>query len=203
MISGGGSTMLNLARSQSRAGSAQARGYAVALVIASRPCAGVERARELGLPVVVMPGVIPARELDAALAEHRIELVALAGYLQLLELPRIPAWQHRVLNIHPSLLPSFGGPGMYGARVHRAVIGAGCKVSGCTVHFADAQFDTGPIVLQRACEVLDTDTPETLAARVQAEEAAAYPVALSLLAAGRLRVEGRRVVVTGSSGGGT
>src|SRR4029450_5553555 len=100
------------------------------------------------------------------------------------------------MNIHPALLPSFGGKGMYGRRVHEAVLAHGCKVSGCTVHFVDGSYDTGPIVLQRTCPVADDDTPETLAARVFEEEKVAYPEAIRLFAAGRLKIEGRRVRVT-------
>jgi folate-dependent phosphoribosylglycinamide formyltransferase PurN len=97
------------------------------------------------------------------------------------------------MNIHPALLPSFGGKGMYGRRVHQAVLEHGCKVSGCTVHFVDAAYDDGPIIIQRTCPVLDDDTPETLAARVFEEERLAYPEAIRLYQEGRLSVDGRRV----------
>jgi len=100
-----------------------------------------------------------------------------------------------MMNIHPALLPSFGGKGMYGHHVHEAVLAHGCKVSGCTVHFVDGQYDNGPIILQRACPVLDDDTPQTLAARVFEEEKLAYPEAIQLFAQGRLRIDGRRVRV--------
>ena len=93
-----------------------------------------------------------------------MDLICLAGWLCLLDIPA--TYQGRVINIHPALLPSFGGKGMYGRRVHQAVIDQGCKVSGCTVHFVDASYDTGPIVIQRACPVLEDDTAETLAHRV-------------------------------------
>jgi folate-dependent phosphoribosylglycinamide formyltransferase PurN len=99
------------------------------------------------------------------------------------------------MNIHPALLPSFGGKGMFGAKVHEAVINHGCKVSGCTVHFLDNSYDTGPIIIQRACPVLDDDTPATLAHRVFDEEKVAYPEAIRLFQLGKLRVEGRRVRV--------
>jgi folate-dependent phosphoribosylglycinamide formyltransferase PurN len=98
-----------------------------------------------------------------------------------------------VLNIHPALLPSFGGKGMFGRRVHQAVLDHGCKVSGCTVHFVDGTYDTGPIVLQRTCPALDDDTPESLALRVFEQEKIAYPEAIRLFQQGRLKVEGRRV----------
>ena len=97
------------------------------------------------------------------------------------------------MNIHPALLPSFGGKGYYGQKVHQAVLDHGCKVSGCTVHFVDNQYDHGPIILQRTCPVLDDDTPQTLAHRVFEQEKIAYPRAIGLYAAGKLRIDGRRV----------
>jgi phosphoribosylglycinamide formyltransferase-1 len=100
-----------------------------------------------------------------------------------------------VLNIHPSLLPAFGGKGMYGYHVHQAVLAYGTKVTGCTVHFADDTYDTGPIVLQKVVPVQDDDTPDTLAARVYAAECEAYPEAIRLISGGGWRIEGRRVVV--------
>ena len=116
-----------------------------------------------------------------------VDLVCLAGWLCLLEIP--PKYQGRVMNIHPALLPSFGGKGMFGARVHQAVLDHGCKMSGCTVHFVDAGYDTGPIIIQRTCPVLDDDTAETLAHRVFEEEKIAYPQAIRLFQAGRLKVQ--------------
>jgi folate-dependent phosphoribosylglycinamide formyltransferase PurN len=107
---------------------------------------------------------------------------------------RIPDdFRHRVLNIHPALIPAFCGKGFYGHRVHEAVLEYGAKVSGCTVHFADTQYDHGPIVLQRAVPVLDDDTPDTLAARIFEQECEAYPEAIRLFAEGRLKIEGRKV----------
>jgi len=99
------------------------------------------------------------------------------------------------MNIHPALLPSFGGQGMYGARVHQAVLDHGCKVSGCTVHFVDGAFDSGPIILQRTCPVLEDDDAKSLAHRVFEQEKLAYPEAISMFAQGRLKIEGRRVRV--------
>jgi phosphoribosylglycinamide formyltransferase-1 len=185
-ISGGGRTLLNLA-DRIDAGRLDAE---IALVIASRECAGADRALARGLPVVVEPGDIPAARLGALLREARAEWVVLAGYLRLLPIP--PGFEGRVVNIHPALLPAFGGRGMHGERVHRAVLDAGCKVSGCTVHLCDDRYDTGPIILQRACEVRDDDTPETLGARVFDLETEALPDALALLLSGAVDVEGRR-----------
>ena len=97
------------------------------------------------------------------------------------------------MNIHPALLPAFGGKGLYGDRVHQAVLAAGVKITGCTVHFADEQYDHGPIILQKAVPVMDDDTVDSLAARVFAAECTLYPQAIQLFAENRLRVEGRRV----------
>jgi len=180
LISGGGRTLLNLL-DRIEQGSLRAR---IPLVIASVECPGARRARDRGLHVEVLPGVIPADQLAQTLREHKIDWVVLAGYLKML---RIPAgYEHRVLNIHPALLPKYGGKGMFGHHVHEAVIRAGEKESGCTVHFCDAKFDTGPIVLQRRCPVLPNDTPETLAARVFEQECLAYPEALQLVLSGNV-----------------
>jgi folate-dependent phosphoribosylglycinamide formyltransferase PurN len=123
-----------------------------------------------------------------------VDLICLAGWLSLLIIP--PQYAGRIINIHPSLLPSFGGRGMYGHRVHQAVLDAGCKVSGCTVHFVDATYDTGPIIVQRACPVLEADAADELAHRVFEEEKIAYPQAIRLFGQGKLRIEGARVRVS-------
>ncbi len=178
LISGGGRTLLNL-HDHARAGRLPGE---IALVVASAECEGARRARERGLPVEVVVGVIPRARLDTLLREHRIDWVVLAGYLKLVEIPE--RWRGRVVNIHPALLPKFGGPGMYGHRVHEAVLAAGERESGCTVHFADDRYDTGPIILQRRCPVVPGDTPESLAARVFEQECLAYPEALRRLLSG-------------------
>lgn len=172
LLSGGGRTLLNLA-DQIDAGRLDAE---VALVIASRECAGAERARARGFPVEVVPGVIPATQLEHHLRRARIAWVVLAGYLKLVHVP--PAYAGRVVNIHPALLPRHGGRGLYGHRVHEAVLAAGDAESGCTVHLVDAEYDHGPTVLQRRCPVLPGDTPDSLAARVFEQECLAYPEAL-------------------------
>jgi phosphoribosylglycinamide formyltransferase-1 len=118
-------------------------------------------------------------------------LVCLAGFLQLISIPE--DFQGRVMNIHPALIPAFCGKGFYGHHVHEAVLAYGVKITGCTVHFCDNQYDHGPIILQRAVPVLDDDTPDSLAARVFQQECEAYPEAIRLFAEGRLRIEGRRV----------
>jgi formyltetrahydrofolate-dependent phosphoribosylglycinamide formyltransferase len=180
LISGGGRTLVNIASAIARD---ELRATIVS-VIASTDCLGVARARHLGLPVEVIPGVIEPVRLTEAV--HGADWIVLAGYLKLVRVPK--GYQDRIVNIHPALLPSFGGPGMYGHHVHSAVLAAGCKLSGCTVHLVDEHYDRGPIVLQRACPVHDGDTPQTLADRVFELEKSAYVKALSLLIAGRVRV---------------
>ena len=211
LISGSGTTLQNLL-DQIRAGGLAAE---VVGVVSSRPdVLGVKRATDAGVPVTVVERKPVGSRIEdrgssdpphsSLLTPHSFsdrvfqavrplnaDLVCLAGWLHLL---RIPAdFRHRVLNIHPSLLPAFGGRGMYGRHVHEAVLEYGAKVSGCTVHFADDTYDTGSIVVQRAVPVLPTDTPDTLAARVFAAECEAYPDAIRRLAGG-YRVDGRRVV---------
>src|SRR5262249_45083885 len=121
------------------------------------------------------------------------DLVCLAGFLQLLWIPT--DFREKVLNIHPSLIPAFCGKGFYGRHVHEAVLAAGGKVTGCTVDFADNQYDPGPIVLQRVVPVLPDDTPDSLADRVSQQECEAYPEAISYFSQGRLRVQDRKVLL--------
>jgi phosphoribosylglycinamide formyltransferase-1 len=177
LLSGTGRTLLNLCGAIER-GELDAR---VNLVVGSGPCVGLERARERGLGTRVVPGDIPSDRLDELARECGAGWVVLAGYLRLVRIPE--RLRGRVVNIHPALLPEFGGAGMYGPRVHRAVLAAGRAESGCTVHLCDERFDTGPIVLQERCAVLPGDTPETLAARVFERECVAYPKALQRLIA--------------------
>lgn len=181
MLSGSGRTMVNLAE-RCADGRLDAE---IAGVIASRDCVGVERARELGLPVEIVPGVIPGQALAERMRSARADWAVLAGYLQRVEIT--PELAGKVVNIHPALLPGdgtggrFGGPGMYGSRVHKAVLEAGERESGCTVHLCDVAYDAGPVVLKRSCPVEPGDTPETLAARVFDLELEAYPAALQLV----------------------
>lgn len=198
LISGRGTTMVNLAR-RIDAGELDAR---ISVVIASNDTAaapGLERARDHGLPAFA----VPRKGYDSveAFSEHifglvrdaKADLVCMAGFLSLIRIP--DDYAHNVINIHPALLPAFGGQGMYGRHVHEAVLDAGCKVTGCTLHFADQEYDRGPILIQRTCCVADDDTPQTLAARVAEQEAEAYPEAIGLIAAGRVTIEGRRTRV--------
>ena len=192
-LSGGGTTLQNMI-DLIAAGQLPAT---VELVIASRPDAyGLERAKKAGIPTLVIPrkGTPPeefSRRMHEAIRSAKADLVCMAGFLSHWAIP--DDYAGKVMNIHPALLPSFGGKGYYGHRVHEAVINFGCKVSGCTVHFADNVYDHGPIIIQRCVPVLEDDTADTLAARVFKQECVAYPEAIRLFAQGRLKIEGQRV----------
>lgn len=172
----------------------------VAVLIATRSDSpAVERAQMAGIAALTISpkrfGDLQAYgdALIAALRGHEAGLVCLAGYM--LRLPGAVIDEFPVMNVHAALLPLFGGQGMYGERVHEAVLQSGMKISGCTVHFADNEYDTGPIIVQRTVPVLEEDTPQSLAARVLPEEHRALVEAVRLFALGRLRIEGRRVHV--------
>jgi len=196
LLSGSGTTLQNLI-DHIADGCLSAQ---IVVAISSRSdVRGVERARQAGIPTVVVARKA-FQDLDrfndalhAALDRFTFDLIVLAGFLSPFQLRG--RYTGRVLNVHPALIPAFGGKGFYGEKVHRAVIEAGVKVSGCTIHFADDQYDTGPIILQGTVPVLDDDTPETLAARVHQLENELYPEAIRLWAEGRLEIVGRRVVV--------
>lgn len=192
LASGGGSNLQALMDAAS-AGQLDAR---VAVVVSDNPEAfALERARLAGVATEVIPAAGLSREdhdrrIVAALERHRVDTVALAGYMRLVSPVLLWPFSGRVLNIHPALLPSF--PGLH---VHAQVIAHGAKFSGCTVHFVDEDMDTGPIVIQAVVPVRDDDTPETLATRILREEHRIYPEALQYLAEGRLRLDGRRVLL--------
>ncbi len=170
------------------------------LLVTDRPSAGaLERAEARGIETAVIPpgddAAAFAQALLDALARAEADTIALAGYLRKIPDPVVWAYRHRILNVHPSLLPAFGGPGWYGRKVHQGVLDYGCRVSGATVHLVDSEFDTGPVVLQETVPVEPGDTAETLAARVLAVEHRLFPHALTLLASRRLHVDGRRVAI--------
>jgi phosphoribosylglycinamide formyltransferase-1 len=199
LISGGGTTLRNLLE-KIHAGLLDIE---IRLVISSNPQAGgLAFAAQASIPALVLPAKrFPAPEAyrDAVFGPCRevgVELVVMGGFLKHLLIP--PDFENRVINIHPALIPAFCGQGFYGQHVHQSVFDYGCKVSGCTVHFADNQYDHGPIILQRTVPVLDDDTSETLAQRVFEQECEAYPEAIRLFAEGRLRIAGRRVLRVGS-----
>lgn len=162
----------------------------------------LERARAAGVEALHVDPCGPPDELDRQLAdlfsERGVELVCLAGYMRLLGASFLGRFPLRVLNTHAALLPCFGGKGFYGPRVHEAVLASGARFSGATIHFADAEYDHGPIILQAVVPVLDEDNAESLAARVLAEEHRLYPEAIRLFAEGRLEVHGRRVRILGA-----
>ena len=194
LLSGSGRSLDNL-QCAIAAGHLSAR---IAVVISSKSEAyGLERARQYNLDAVAVPRqtyqdvVAFNTAINTVLSRYTIDLVVLAGFLSLYQPP--PALAGKVMNIHPALLPAFGGKGLYGDRVHHAVLAGGVKISGCTVHFADEQYDHGPIILQQAVPVMEDDTVDSLAARVFAAECTVYPQAIQLFAEDRLRVEGRRV----------
>jgi len=195
LVSGGGTTLVNIQK-RIDAGLLSAQ---VDLVIASNDkAAATLKTRGFDSPVTIRrkdfdDTIAFSTCVFEAIREASCELVCLAGFLSLLQIP--DDFENRVLNIHPSLLPAFGGKGMHGHHVHEAVIAHGCKVSGCTVHFADNTYDTGPIVVQRTVPVLTGDNADALAARVFEQECEAYPGAIGLIADGRVRVDGRVAMI--------
>ena len=193
LISGRGSNLAALINACARPGARAA----IALVISNRPDAGgLQHARDAGISVeTVDHRRFEGRDefdrvLSEVLAERRIELVCLAGFMRVLSGWFAERWRDRLLNIHPSLLPAF--PGL---DAHRRALAAGVRFSGCTVHFVRAEVDAGPIVAQGVVPVRQEDTPETLAARVLQAEHRCYPVALDLVASGRVRVVDERVLI--------
>jgi len=194
LLSGGGRTLENLLE-RIHAGALPAQ---VAVVIASRPnIRGIEIAQVAGIPTHLVrrrdfPDVQAYSDaMTSILDDARVDLVCLAGFLSHWIVP--DRYAGRVMNIHPALLPAFGGKGMYGHYVHETVLARGCKVSGCTVHFVNNNYDEGPIILQRPVPAYAEDTPDELAARVFVEECIAYPEAIRLFAEGRLRIGGGAV----------
>jgi phosphoribosylglycinamide formyltransferase-1 len=171
----------------------------VALLVATNEAHGaIARARDAHVKTLILPPADLSREawdhrVADAFYEEGVSVVALAGYLRYVTNVLLEAFAGRILNVHPSLLPAFGGQGMYGNRVHRAVLESGCKVSGCTVHLVDERYDTGPILAQAAVPVLDDDTPDSLAMRVQVEEHRLYPRCIEDILHDKVRIEGRRV----------
>jgi len=175
----------------------------VSVVIASRPgIPALQRAERYQVPALVIARKHYGKDLAGfsqaiaqALQPYSVDLILLCGFLSFLSSDFCEAYKERIFNIHPSLLPAFGGKGAYGANVHQMILEYGAKISGCTVMYVDAGEDTGPIILQKAVPVLDDDTADTLEARVMQAEQAAYPEAVRLFGEERLRVVGRRVLI--------
>jgi phosphoribosylglycinamide formyltransferase 1 len=201
LLSGSGTTMVNL-QNQILAGRVPAK--IVQVVSSRRNVRGVERASEFGLPVSILGRKKFTREkqfdvdayavaLTDLVAPYKPDLVVMAGFMTQLGMPFLSRF--KTINVHPALLPSFGGAGYFGHHVHEAVLEAGVKVSGATVHFANDQYDRGPIICQEAVPVEEDDTPDTLAERVQAAERRIYPRAVSLIARGLVSIRNNRTVI--------
>ncbi len=169
------------------------------LVSTSEEHGAVARARAAGIKTLVLPPNSVQNpddwehQIADALYQEGVSFLVLAGYLRRVSAVLLEAYPRRILNVHPSLLPSFGGQGMYGMRVHKAVLEHGCKVSGCTVHLVDERYDTGPIVGQACVPVEDSDTPETLSSRVQMQEHRLYAQCIERVVQDQIRIEGRLV----------
>ncbi len=197
LVSGGGRSLENLAE-RIRARTLDCE---IALVLSNAADAGaLQRAERLGIPRAVVPhrefrhAAEFSRRVFAEVERSGAELVVLAGFLRLLVIP--DAWLGRVINIHPSLLPAFGGKGCWGHHVHEAVLARGVQFTGCTVHYVTNEYDAGPILLQRCLAVRPDDTADSLAARVFEEEKLALPEAIELHLSGRVRLEGSRIART-------
>lgn len=197
LVSGGGTTLQNFL---DRIENGTLNASIGCVVASSGDAYALERATRHGVPAlpILRSGYASVEEYSDAIFEildrHDVELVTLAGFLKLIRIPE--RYEGRVMNIHPALIPSFCGDKMYGMRVHMAVVERGVKVSGCTVHFADNVYDNGPIIIQKVVPVRDTDSPEDIQKRVFEQEKEAYPEAINLYAAGRLKTEGPRVVIS-------
>jgi len=198
LVSGGGT---NLQAIMDHAADGRLDAEVVIVISDVAQAYALERARIAGIDyAVVNPRDFPDRPafdrvLIEKLRDHGVGLAALAGYLRITSDEFVDAFEGRIMNIHPSLIPAFCGKGMHGLRVHQAALDYGVRITGCTVHFVTKEVDAGPIIVQRVVPVMDDDTPETLSARVLEQEHEAYSEAIQLFAEGRLRIEGRRVRV--------
>ncbi len=200
MVSGGGT---NLQAIIDKIDSGYLKNCKIVTVVSSRPGAyALERAAKHDIPAVcISKKSFPSlEEYDQALIEHftscKVDLVVLAGFLSMLGEGFVKEYQNRIINVHPSLIPSFCGKGYYGIIPHQKVLEYGAKVTGATIHFVDFEYDTGPIIMQKAVQVLDDDTPESLQLRVmQQAEWELLPKAIKLYIEGRIALEGRRVTI--------
>ncbi len=194
LLSGRGSNFEAIARNVA---SGTIPNASIAVVISNRSDAGgIETAKQLGIETCVIPSKGKSREdhdreAVAALQQHKVDLVCLAGYMRLLSPWFVKQFPHRILNIHPSLLPAF--PGL---EAQQQAFAYGVKVAGCTVHFVDEELDHGPIIVQKAVAVLDTDDEHTLAARILEQEYAAYSEAINLVLSAHFTISGRRLVAS-------
>jgi phosphoribosylglycinamide formyltransferase 1 len=198
LFSGSGTTMINLQR---HIESGAIPGRIVQAVSSRKGVAGVDRALESGIPVEILErkafmqqgsfdALAYSTALRCLLEPHAPDLVVMAGFMTRLTAPFLERFP--TINVHPALLPSFGGQGFFGHHVHEAVLASGVKITGATVHFANDEYDRGPILCQEAVPVMETDTPETLAQRVQEAERRIYPEAVALIARGQVSIDGNR-----------
>ena len=178
-VSGSGSNLQSII-DKSQAGELQCK---VEVVIGDRECHGVERAKKAGIDSYILDRKTLKKELckeiDRVVTEKKVDLIVLAGFLSIIDEEFVNKWKGKIINIHPSLLPKFGGPGMYGIKVHEAVLNSGERESGCTVHYVDIGVDSGEIIAQKRVEVLDGDTAEILQKRVLVEEHKLLPESIA------------------------
>jgi phosphoribosylglycinamide formyltransferase-1 len=199
LISGSGTTLQNII-DKINGNTLNAR---IQVVVSNSPDAhGIKRAEKNGIPTAIVQrkdhnqSETFSNAIIEEIEKYPVDLIILAGFLHLFKIP--DRYAGKVMNIHPGLIPSFCGKGYYGHHVHKAAIESGVKISGCTVHFVDNEYDRGPIVIQRAVHVNADDTPDTLAQKVFKEECIAYPEAIRLFAEGRLEIDGEKVRISGS-----
>jgi formyltetrahydrofolate-dependent phosphoribosylglycinamide formyltransferase len=172
----------------------------VVLVASDHATAGaLTRARKAGIVALALDRDARTTGLASILSEHRVDLIVLAGYLRLVPADVVSGYRGRILNVHPALLPAFGGPGMYGHHVHEAVLASGARLTGPTVHFVDERYDEGPVIAQTAVPIRPGDTPDELAQRVLEAEHGLYPRVVEAVAAGRIRLgDDNRVIYDGA-----
>lgn len=195
LISGGGTNLQSIINNIKK----KKMDCKIEYVIADREEAkGIDRAKKEGIPVLVFDRKSIKNISDSIYntINGKVDYIILAGFLSILKGKIVEEFKNKIVNIHPSLIPSFCGPSMYGINVHKKAIEYGVKVSGCTVHFVDEGTDTGPIILQRTVPVLENDTPETLQNRVLSEEHIALSDALRLIVEGRIKIDGRKVLIS-------
>ncbi len=198
LVSGRGTNLLNIIKKHED-GFLKSE---VAVVISDHQCKAVESSRAAGIRTEVLDPKSYADEVEfgksvlATLREHNTDFIVLAGFLKKIPNVVVESFKNRIINIHPALLPSFGGKGMYGMKVHEAVIDYGCKVSGATVHIVDAEYDHGAVVLQKCVSVDSAETAESLASKIHQLEYELLPGAIKLFEENRVRIEGRRVFLS-------
>ncbi|SKA91705.1 formyltetrahydrofolate-dependent phosphoribosylglycinamide formyltransferase [Caloramator quimbayensis] len=194
LISGGGSNLQSIIDAIEN----KEISCSIECVISDREAFGIERARKHGIETYLLDRKIYRDTLSdeiLKIVDERVDLIVLAGYLSILKGDILKRFKNRIINIHPSLIPSFCGPNMYGIKVHEAAIEYGVKVSGCTVHFVDEGTDTGPIILQRTVGVYPNDDAKTLQQRILTQEHKAIVDAIDLISKGLVKIEGRRVII--------